>query len=308
MKPDEWWKNFSIGVELDVAGAFIFNGIKELDSIENLNQEVDVFEVLYNLSVGIERLLKVSVILIEHNDSVDIEYFEKSLITHSSSALITRVESYRSMNLSGVHNKLISMLDKFYKTHRYGRYSLSSIPSNIDAGKQIFLKFVSENLDITIDYYDESAFIENTDQIKKFVGKTVKKISKELFSIIQKKAHELNIYTDELRGDSKAIWVFYGERLDFIDENMAKRELILFLMNPKSQGGHINLLRSFDCLDLNPVFASSHIKALLNDRHLPYVMDELEEVYTEIENIRERFGMLGVIDNEYLSYGDEIEI
>jgi len=33
MRPDEWWKNFGLGLEVDASGAFIYNGIKLLDTV-----------------------------------------------------------------------------------------------------------------------------------------------------------------------------------------------------------------------------------------------------------------------------------
>ena len=83
MTPEEWWKNFALGMELDVAGAFIFNGVKRLDEVENFYYPTDIFEIFYNLSVGIERLLKVAIILVEHHDQTDMEALEKSLISPS---------------------------------------------------------------------------------------------------------------------------------------------------------------------------------------------------------------------------------
>lgn len=304
MKPDEWWKNFGLGMELDASGAFIYNGIKTLDSLDSLNHAVDIFEVLYNLSVGIERLLKVSIILIEHNESVSIEELEKSLITHNTMDLANRVNDHANLNLSGIHREFLALLSKFYKSHRYGRYSLACIP-NIDAEKGMFLQFIQKHLGVEVDLGDPYSSVENTDQMKKFIGKVVKKISDPLFSIINDRAHALNIYTYELRSDSKAMKVFYGDRLDFIDENQVKRELLLYLMHPKSCGDHIDMLRSFDCLDLDPALAPSYIKALLNDIHLSYAEGEVEELYTEVDNVGERFEMLGLMDNEYLSYGHE---
>src|SRR3954468_7264534 len=105
MKPDEWWKNFALGTELDVAGAFIYNGIKSLHDLELLDQPVDIFEVLYGLSVGIERLLKVAVILIEHDDQIDIEELEESLITHSIIELANRVQGHVGLGLADIHRE-----------------------------------------------------------------------------------------------------------------------------------------------------------------------------------------------------------
>jgi hypothetical protein len=135
----------------------------------------------------------------------------------------------------------------------------------------------------------------------------VKKICSELFCVVSQRAHKLNIYTTEIRGDAKALKVFYGERLDFIDESLKKKELLLFLMSPNSNGPHIDLLRSFEALELDPSMAPNYIQALLNDASLPFVEGEVDELYTEVKDVRARLEFLGIMDNEYLSYDGEEE-
>ena len=279
MRPDEWWKNFGLGQELDVAGAFIYNGIKHLNDTEYFQHPVDTFEILYNLSVGIERLTKIAIILVEHDEGNYSEEFEESLITHNTQELIERLNRHYDLRLSDIHKEFVALLSKFYKTHRYARYSLKSVP-NIYEEKVNFLAFISKHLQLNLDFHDEFNPIYNTKQIKKFIGKIVQRIVRSIFKVIQDQTTRLNIYTDELRGDSKAIWVFYSDRLDFINE------IILYLMNPKTSGAHIDLLRSFDALELDPGMTPYYIKALLNDYHLFFVEGEVEEAYTEIKNLR----------------------
>jgi hypothetical protein len=306
MKPEVWWKNFGLGMELDASGAFIYNGIKSLDSLDGLNHSVDIFEVLYSLSIGIERLLKVAIILIEHNDEVSIEEFEESLITHNTMDLANRVGEKLTSKLASPQKEFLSLLSRFYKTHRYGRFSFSSVP-NIDAEKKLFLEYLQKQLGIQIESDGPLSYIHNTNQIKKFVGKIVKKIASETYDIIECQARGLNIYTYELRSDSKAVKVFLGlgERLDFIDENQVKRELLAFLMNPDNSGEHIDIVRSFGSIELDECSAPLHIKALLNDDHIHLVEGEVECAYEEIDNIKERFEMLNLMDNEHLSYPEE---
>jgi hypothetical protein len=304
MTSEEWWKNFALGIEIDVSGTFIYNGIKALHELNSLNHPEDSFEVLYNLSVGIERLLKVAIILIEHCDQMDMEQFEKSLISHNTIELANRVNSTHNLQLSDIHREFLSILSKFYKTHRYGRYSLSVVPE-IYKEQRLFLDFVAKHLKISLPIDEAFVPISNTDQIRRFVGKVVKKICDELFQMVCQRAKELNIYTAEIRGDSKALKIFYGERLDFIDETLKKKELLLFLMNPKSNSPHIDLLRSFDALELDPNLAANYIQALLNDANLPYVEEEVDEGYTGVTNIRERLDFLEIVDNVHLSYGGE---
>ena len=305
MKPEIWWKNFGLNLELDASGMFIYNGIKALDSIEGLGHPIDIFEVLYNLSVGIERLLKITIILLEHDEQMELEEFEKSLITHNSMELANRIDDQRDLNLSKIHREFLSIISKFYKSHRYGRYTMASVP-NIDEEKRLFLKFIGKHLSIDTSIDDSLFAIPNTPQVKKFIGRIVAKISQSLYSVICDRAREINIYTYEIRSDSKAMKVFHGDRLDFIDEDLTRRELLLYLMHPTSDDEHIELIRSFDPLPLDPGLTPSYAKAVLKDTpsSLMYVSGEVEELYSEVSDIGERFEILELIDNEYLNPRD----
>ena len=283
MRPDEWWKNFALGAELDVAGTFIYNGIKSLHDLEFLDQSVDIFEVLYNLSVGIERLLKVAVILIEHGDQIDVEQLEESLITHSTIELANRVQRHVDLGLTDLHREWLSLLSKFYKSYRYGRYTFRAVPDVFEE-KRVFQQFLTKHLRLQVGD-DVWSSLRNTDQIRRFVGRVVKRITDNLFKVVDDRATALNIYTTEFRGDSKAIKTFYGKRLDFIDETLKKKELLLFLMSPKAKGAHMQLLKSIDALELESAMVPAYIKAVLNDLHLPYVGGVIDELYTEVTDV-----------------------
>lgn len=304
MRPDEWWKNFALGIELDIAGTFIYNGIRTLEDLQSFQHPVDTFEILYNLSVGIERLLKIAIILFEHNENIDIGELEKSLISHNTIELSNRVDKHQPMNLSDLNKEFLSLLSKFYKSHRYGRYSLSSVPK-IEEEKRCFLEFLEKHLSLSLSIDDEFAFIGNTDQIRKFIGKVVKNISSKLFSIIRNEAYRLNIYTTELRGDSKALKVFYGERLDFIDERIKRKEILLYLLSLKPGSSHIDVLKSFGALELDEGMTPYYIQVLFNDNALYLVGDEIDVLYEEVKNVRERLDFIKIMDNQYLSYDPE---
>ena len=53
--PEYFWKNFRLGTELQVSGSFIYNALYFFDQMECFNNEEEIFEFLYSLSVGIER-------------------------------------------------------------------------------------------------------------------------------------------------------------------------------------------------------------------------------------------------------------
>lgn len=303
MTRDEWWKNFALGIELDVAGTYIYNGARSLYVLENLGQPVDLFEILYAFSIGLERLMKVAIVLLEHDSQSDMEALESSLISHNTMELFNRVQTHTQIEITPAQKEFLSLLSKFYKTHRYGRFSASSVP-NITAEKDMFLAFLAKHLELEISE-NELFPLYNTDRIRKFVGRVVKGIADKLFSVVGKAAHSLNIYTDELRGDSKAIRVFYGSRLDFIDERIKRKELLLFLMNPNTGGDHIELIRSFEPLPLDPDSAPSYVKALFYDQALPMVEGEIDELYEEVDDVSRRLAFVDILDNEHLSYGEE---
>ena len=303
MKPDEWWKNFALGMEVDAAGTFIYNGIKSLHDLPSFHYPVDTFEILYNISVGVERLLKVAVTLLEHDDQCDIQALEQSLITHNTIELANRVASHKPLNLSSVHNDYLSLLSKFYKSIRYNRFTLNSVP-NIYEEQEHLLAFLHKYIHISVSN-DEFIPTQNTNQIRKFIGRTTKAITDKVFQIIRDRARELNIYTDELRADSKALKVFYGERLDFIDEEIKKKEMLLFLMSSKSDSPHKELMQSVEALDLDAGMLPNYIQAVLNDRYLPFVEEIVDELYSEIDNVKQRLELVSLFDNEYLSYGHE---
>ena len=77
MKPTFLWKNFKLGEELSVSGAFIFNGLRRFHQLKQLDHSDEIFEVFYYLSVGVERLMKIAIVLIEHDDALDQAAFRR---------------------------------------------------------------------------------------------------------------------------------------------------------------------------------------------------------------------------------------
>jgi len=80
MQPTEFWKNFRLGEELSISGTFIYNGLRRFHEMRKLDYHDEAFEFFYHLSVGLERLLKIVVVLVEHHDSIDQGKLEESLI------------------------------------------------------------------------------------------------------------------------------------------------------------------------------------------------------------------------------------
>ena len=293
MNREEYWKNFRLGKELDVSGRFIYNGLQYFHKMKTFCLEEEIFEFMYNLSVGLERLLKIVVVLIEHDESVDQEEFEKSLITHSHLELLRRIKGRKNLPLGGIHNELLQMLGKFYKTHRYGRYSLRSMTVE-GREKDDLHAFLEKHLGMQIkeDMFNVTL---NCERAKSLISKCVTKVSSALFEIIEEEARRLNIYTYELRYGSKASEIFQFKEGMFNNKDVLWKELLVFFMNYRESNGYLKFLRSIEPLQFDPALCEDYLNCFQNDQAKLSVMDELEYLYSELSNPGERLREISMI-------------
>lgn len=296
MKKELFWKNFNLGTELSVSGNFIYNGLKAFDELKTFYYEDEIFEFLYDISVGIERLEKIAIILIEHDSIGDQEAFEKSLITHSHLDLLARIKQKYNLKLSNPHNSFIQLLGRFYKTMRYDRYSLREVHS-YDKEKQAIKEYIAYELGIKFDESPQFLVIENNYRIKKFIGRIVGKIAKELYRVISNEAKRQNMYTYEIRTNSKAYKIFVRKEFDFQKETILWKELLIFLLNNKEQEGVIDFIKGIESLGFDLGLASDYLGCFQSDLGRLEHIDELEALYKDVVNKKDRLEMLEQITN-----------
>lgn len=273
---------------------FIYNGLRRYHEMKCLDFTEELFEFLYDLSVGIERLLKIAVVLFEHCDSIDQDELEKSLITHNHLELFSRLRKHVPINLGQPQIELLSLLSTFYKSHRYDRFSLSSV---YDAKKErrAITSWIGKHLQI--EFPEEPSFFgtANEDRYRKFVRRTTLSVSKILYKIIEERARSINLYTYELRHGSKAESVFLRE-IDISDEDVLWKELLVFFMNTESSSGYLDFLRGITPLDFDPELTGDYLECFQSDAGKALVMDELEHLYSEMEeDTGERLKLMQVI-------------
>ncbi|SLK12955.1 MULTISPECIES: hypothetical protein [unclassified Paenibacillus] len=294
------WKNFSLGKELDIAGSFIYNGLKAFDLMENFVHEDGIFEFFYNTAVGIERLEKILVILIEHNDTVDQKDFERSLKTHNHLELLNRITKKHNCGFNNLHNEFLKLLSSFYKTMRYDRYTLNTIYSH-DKERVGLVSFLEKHLKTEIIYKD--IFVtQNEWRFKKFIGKVVGKICEVLYKLIDKEATALNIYTYELRSESKASVIFLAKKYNFFEDDIVWKEILIYLINNADSSGILDFIRRIEPLNLEPELVNEYINVFKSDLKKHSYIYDLEEQYYEIENTKERFEMLGLLGNSNVHF------
>jgi len=305
LRPDEYWKNFNLGTELDISGRFLFNGIQTFHEMEHFANEEDTFEFLYYVAVGLERLLKIAVILTEHSAAADQEAFEKSLITHAHQDLILRLRNKHDLKLHAQENEFAALLSRFYKSHRYGRYSMKSIYAPAKEHDEL-IEFIEKHLGVKVDTKGFVTVTRNERRYRKFIGKVISKLVNPVHNIVEKEASRLNIYTYEIDYQSKASKIFLSKKFDFEEEDILQAELIAYFVSKEACGSNSQLIR--DCINplpFDPALEADYLAALRSDRKKIIVLDELQSHYEEVDNFKERRDLLEASTLEHLAYGNE---
>ena len=301
MRLNELWKNFDLGTELHIAGASIYNGIRHFHEMQTLENTDEVFEFLYNLSVGLERLLKVAVVLLEHDGCQDQEKFERSLITHNHLELLRRIKRHIDPGIHKPHNEFLSLLSAFYKTLRYRRFGIREFWNPAD-DKSSLRKFIENSLQVKLNSSTILA-VHNEDRFRRYVGKIVTYISGRIYRIITDRADEINLYTYELRHGSKAEMIFL-RGCEFFLHDVLWKELLVFFMNTKSDSEIFKFLRKISPLDFDVACATEYLLCFQSEEAKALIMGELEELYSCLTNPRRRLDVMGCIGNTDVFFDD----
>ena len=307
MDPTDIWKNFRLGEEIHISGTFIYNGLRRFHELRKLDFADELFEFLYELSIGLERLLKIAVVLYEHTETVNQEVLEKSLITHNHLDLVARLRNHVELKLGTTHNDLLSLLGTFYKSLRYDRFALTSAYEGKKEAKAI-RGLLTKHLQAKFSDGNSILGVDNDDQYRKFIRRTVLKIAREVYRVIEDRAVQINLYTYELRNESKAESVFLRE-VDIADEDVLWKELLVFFMNVKADTGYLHFLRETPPLEFDPALVPDYLDCFKSDSLKASVMDELEHHYDEMERDErnERRQRIGVIGKPYVFSSDDDE-
>jgi hypothetical protein len=295
MNKEDFWRNFSLNRELHVSGGFIYDGMRELRTLQTFGNADEVFQVVYPLAVGFERFLKIAIVLLEYRNGMDPAQFEKSLISHNHLELLRRVKNVKRINLGPEHNGLLQILGRFYKSYRYDRFSIQSVftESSETADLLRYLSKYIRNFEGRYDSFGDAPHC--SDEVRDFVAKVCAKLCSGLYKIIEETAMNIHLFTYELRVDSKAWKVFLSQELGFHKEDLLWKEILIYLMNTKHDTRELRFLRGIEPLDFDPGMIPDYLECLASDVKKIAHIDEMEEIYTEIKDAREREDIMDVI-------------
>ena len=308
MKLVDFYKNFNMVCEIDIAGTFIYNGIKNFDNMESFSNECDVFHVLYPLAVGIERLQKVLLVLLEafpvKVTDEEIEIFEKSLITHSHQELHARISAKVPLEFNPHQNEFLQVLTEFYEKFRYDRFNISP---NCQKDRDLLVAFLAKRLNIEIKVNAGFMNTPNSTQIKKFVGRIVGGIARTYYSMIRDQALTLNLYTYEVRYDSAAYKLFLSELKDnsfqelLFNERIALAEYLVYLL--KFDNGDTTrdfIIKKVEPLDLDLDDSEIFFGGLCKGHVPTTLVDAVECQYEDLEHPTERLNMIDLLSSQKL--------
>lgn len=306
-----FFKNFNMGIEIDIAGNFLYNGIMNFNKLKDFNNGSEIFHVLYPISVGIERLQKVLLVLHEDIDYSKIEEFEKSLITHSHQELQNRIKSKCNINFNSLQNSFLELLTRFYNSCRYCRFSLAD---SYRREKDYLVEFMRTKFNVEIITDNFFCSTRNCAAIKERFGRVVGSLAKKYYNAIYKKATELSIYTYELRYNSAASKVFqYELRKDSLqqlynNEQIALKEVLIFLLNTKKKSKTLDFIRNIKPLSFDIGLIQDYIADICEGNITSELLEELESLYCDVDNIKERLMCVSVLGDSSIYIDDDGEI
>lgn len=303
MNPDLWFKNFNMVIELDVAGEFIFNGIQEIYQTTFFRNDANTFVMLYNLSVGIERLQKIVVTLLEYNSEIGKENFEAYLknMGHNHISLrdniakLAKEGKYKNTpKFSTRENEFFELLSRFYSDNRYMRFE---VYQKTDGEVQLLNDYLEKHAKLDKNIVDDSIMVN--DSVKRVLGKVISSIAQKYYSLVKEGSDRNGIFTYELRSYSKAEKVFIGESLynEKYDESLALKELIIFIHNSKEKHPYLKFIEEIEPLEFDPAFIPDYINNLENGIVSQQLVDEVESLYEDVENAKDRRELVNLLDH-----------
>ena len=302
--------NYALVKEVEIAGVQIWKAIEDISRAHIIKDGkhlvIDyIFTSLYQAPQGIERLLKISIELLVYGDKkYDKEKVNKLLYGHNHSAMVDYLTNEKGLELKAREKYLVELLSKFYNVGRYHRYSYSK--DNL-----LELRFISE--------FAKNIKDENYDAgVKHMYGKSIGRISRTLYGLIEQLSHEHQIFVYELNSDSVANFVFnsyYQEDLYSILKQIeqSKRELLWFLIRkgyefPLKEIGNEYEELPFDDIGLGDYLCELVCNKNSGKRIYEFVSEQYDEMVAEDkEKWKKRLGFVEMIGNTNIIFWGEDE-
>ena len=301
----EWWKNFDLNAEVHIAGSFLYDGLQAVGHCRRPDVDDELFSILYHLSVGFERLLKVAIVLAEHRQETDQKAFEEELSTHDTQALLQRIEKSHPFPVTRAQRALMKCLSEFYLLFRYDHFHLETIRDR-DRLHESFAAFLKSDSGIKLGKPTDPIPPANLELIRRRVGKVVRALAASLYAVVTELARKHGIFTYELRSESKASMVYQGEAHTLEMEEIALKELLLFLLKRSGQTKLTIVTDNLEPLDFDPPEAVESADAFLKPDGREMLVEMVKALREERHDLKERDELLELLGSRANDiYSDE---
>lgn len=306
----EYFRNFNIGEEINLAGSFAYNAISILNTTQDIYQNDQLFLFLYNAAVGVERMQKCVLFMYGDYDESTINQFTEKLKSHGHQKLHDIIIYYTGLKLPKDQNALLLLLQDYYAQGRYSNFSFTN-DYDYKSHFEDYVKICYGESMVEYDIFGENTFV--TEKAKEYIGRTLGKLLNSYYELVRKKAHELNLYTYELRTGSPAEKVFLNHfpkrSLQAVNDNerISLAELIIFLTNSIETTGFIDFVHSISPLELDPYMIQDFLVDIMN-RQIPQdLVDTVTEIYANMspKAVQERKEMISVIGASNVIFFEE---
>lgn len=286
--------------ELDAAGEFIYAAIDKLNRMDNFEQVGDNFFFLYHLAVGIERVQKILLVIVNDVEREKIEDFLEGIKSHNHTMLHGKIKEKVNISTSKEQNELLDILSKFYEVERYARFNFFSYDfRNID----ILTEYIQKYCKKTSFYsFGVKKTLLNTDEVKEFFGRVIGRLCQKYFKAIEEESINRNIYCYELRCNSAAERVFcgleekgsYQKKID--KEKRAIKELLLYLRSPGESNEFFEYMDQIEALPLDISLIQEYVVDLCNKTVSMDLIDEVDYLYDQcVDDKNKRKKMISLI-------------
>jgi hypothetical protein len=298
--------------ELEVAGEFIYAAIDKFNRMDNFDQVGDYFFFLYHLAVGIERVQKILLVIINDIKRDSIEDFLEEIKSHNHMMLHSKIKEKVNISFSREQNDLLILLATFYNAERYTRFDFFSYDFK---DRDLLIEYVQKYCEgISFDFSLCKKIPLNTNEVKEFFGRVIGRLCQKYYKAIEEESRNRNIYCYELRYNSAAERVFcgnedkgsYQKKID--KEKRAIKELLIYLRSPREMNKFIEYMDQIESLPFDVASIQEYVADLCNKTVSSDLIDEVHYMYEEfVENKDAREQMVSLIGRKgvMFDWGEE---
>ncbi|EGJ47910.1 hypothetical protein HMPREF0866_00864 [Ruminococcaceae bacterium D16] len=306
----EYFKNFNLGKEIDLAGTFAYNALSILNTTQDVYLNDQIFMFLYNASVSVERMQKCVLFMYGNYNGAGIEQFAETIKIHNHRTLQSKIKEYTEKKLCEEQNALLILLRDFYVDGRYSNYSIDGA-YNYKSALENFVKQYYDASMVKTHFFTKDTYI--SEEAKERIGRTLGKLLCYYYDLIKEKAHEVGLYTYELRDGSPAEKVFLNtfpkRSLQAINasERNALAELIVYLITNKASTGYLNYVRGLEPLDLDPHLVPEYLAGIMNRQIPQNLVDEVEAIYEDMphKQVTKRKDSISIIGETHVHFPED---